>query len=597
VRQEHRAGKRAGRVAIATALTFGLVAAACSKKDEGNDSTGGTEAVVNTTTGESTGGTDAPAETTTTVADVTPGGKIVVSGEAKVTAPWTPAKMQCDSYCQQRARTFFDPLAAYGADNKVHPYLAESITPNSDFTVWTIKLRPGINFTDGTPLNADAAIKNVQATGTGLLVAALILDVAKNPDGSLKIVKKDDMSFDIYMGKGGDPNKPLSWPGFDATLTSQLGFMASPKWLDAAKANPALETKPVGTGPFLLSSYTDDLLVVKKNPNYWLKDSAGRALPYLDEIDFKVIEDSQTAEQALESGDLDIFSTSDGLVVSDLRDQADKFPMVESTELGETNYLLIDLSKKGPLQDQRVRCALSEAIDRQEVIDATAGGIETPANGPFSPGQEGYLDDNGLKMDQDLEGAKALIDDYKKSTGQSTVNITYGKTPTATNEQSAELFKGYWDQIGVNTKIDTVGQDVFITNALFGIPEFQMYGWRNHAGITVDNQNFWWYGPGAKPDGQLSLNFGRLNDPVINQNLDTARTSTDPAVRKQAAEAINRQFGKECYLIPISWTIWGTPHTPALQGLGETTLPDGTKAKDGAGFPGQFWTNALWLQK
>ena len=55
--------------------------------------------------------------------------------------PWTPQKMQCDSYCQQRARTFFDPLAALGDDNKVHPYVAETITPNEDSTVWTIKLR------------------------------------------------------------------------------------------------------------------------------------------------------------------------------------------------------------------------------------------------------------------------------------------------------------------------------------------------------------------------------------------------------------------------------------------------------------------------
>jgi ABC-type transport system substrate-binding protein len=428
-------------------------------------------------------------------------------------------------------------------------------------------------------------------------VSAALLDVAKNPDKSLKIVKKDDLTFDVYTGKGGDATKPLPWPGFDATLTGQFGFMASPKWLDAAKANPALETKPVGTGPFILSSYTDDLLVVKKNPNYWLKDSAGRALPYLDEIDFRVIEDSQTAEQALEAGNIDIFSTSTGAVVADMRDQKDKFPMTEFTELGETNYTLIDLSKKGPLQDQRVRCALSEAIDRQELIDAVANGIETPANGPFSPGQEGYLDDNGLKMTQDIAGAKALIDDYKKSTGQSTVNVVYGHTATAAGEQTAELLKGYWSQIGVNTKVDTVGQDVFITNALFGVPEFQMYGWRNHAGVTVDNQNFWWYGPGAKPDGQLSLNFGRLNDPVINQNLDTARTATDPAARKAAAEAINRQFGKECWIIPESWTIWGTPHTPALQGLGQALLPDGTVAKDGAGFPGQFWTTALWLKK
>ena len=93
--------------------------------------------------------------------------------------PWTPAAMQCDSYCQQRARTFFDPLAAVGDDHKVHPFLAESITPNADSTQWTIKLRHGIKFTDGTPLNADAAIRNLQDTGTGLLVAGALVDVAK----------------------------------------------------------------------------------------------------------------------------------------------------------------------------------------------------------------------------------------------------------------------------------------------------------------------------------------------------------------------------------------------------------------------------------
>src|SRR4029079_2725489 len=101
----------------------------------------------------------------------------------------------------------------------------------------------------------------------------------------------------------------------------------------APRPTRARETNPVGTGPFILSSYTDDLLVVKKNPNYWLKDSAGRALPYLDEIDFRVIEDSQTAEQALEAGNIDIFSTSTGAVVADMRDQKDKFPMTEFTEL------------------------------------------------------------------------------------------------------------------------------------------------------------------------------------------------------------------------------------------------------------------------
>ncbi|MEY2401549.1 MAG: peptide/nickel transport system substrate-binding protein, partial [Ilumatobacteraceae bacterium] len=130
-------------------LSLGLIAAACGKKDDGNttDATTGAPA----TTEVPSGGTDAPVTADTTVAattpattpavEVTPGGEITVSGEAEVTNPWTPAAMQCDSYCQQRARSFFDPIAAVGDDDKVHPYLAESITPNADATEWTIKVR------------------------------------------------------------------------------------------------------------------------------------------------------------------------------------------------------------------------------------------------------------------------------------------------------------------------------------------------------------------------------------------------------------------------------------------------------------------------
>ena len=123
-----------------------------------------------------------------------------MSGEAEVTNPWTPAAMQCDSYCQERASSFFDPIAAIGDDIKVHPYLAESITPNADATEWTIKVRSGISFTDGTPVNADAVIENFQRSGLGLLLAAQLVDLAKvddpsgakNADGTAKKVFKID---------------------------------------------------------------------------------------------------------------------------------------------------------------------------------------------------------------------------------------------------------------------------------------------------------------------------------------------------------------------------------------------------------------------
>jgi peptide/nickel transport system substrate-binding protein len=622
---------RRRRRRIGAALIAGvLVAAACSDRKDDSEGVSGadtappsgpstTEAPATTTastggtTGSTTGGTEPPGttaptttqppETTEPAIEPVMGGTLVVSGEAEVANPWSPVTMQCDSYCQQRARTFFDPLAAYGEDLKVHPFLAESIEPNADFTEWTIKLRDGISFHDGTPLNADAAIYNLQRVGTGLLVAAALTDVAKVPSQAdpsvmeLKIEKVDDMTFTIFTGKGGDPNKPVPWRDFDAYLTAQWGFMASPKWLKAIDTNPEVAAHPVGTGPFIFESYAPrDKLVVNKNPDYWMKDSEGRQLPYLDRIEFRVIEDSETAAEALQSGEIDIFATSSGRVINDFQQMGDEYSISLQDKLTETNFILIDQSKKNALADRRVRCALSMAIDRQELIDATDGGVTQPANGLFSPGQQGYLEDNGLVMEQDLEGAAALIEEYESETGQQAV-VNYGHTPTRANDDEAELLLGWWDEIGVDAHDTPVPQDQFITLALFGDPIFEAFGWRQHAGVGVDQQYYWWHSAGSHPDGELSLNFGRLNDPVIDDALDAARSATSDEEATAAAETVNRQFAKNCYYIPTSWTLWGIISDPGVQGLGTFVMPDGTPARDGAGFSGSYWVNTMFVEE
>ena len=200
-----------------------------------------------------------------------------------------------------------------------------------------------------------------------------------------------------------------------------------------------------------------------RNPNYWLKDANGVQLPYLDKITFKVIEDAQTTEAALKSGDIDIFSTSRTAVIADMRAEKDKYGLLEQSKFGETSYLLIDLSKPTPLQDARVRCALSDALDRQEINDLVGAGLPKVANGLFSPGQEGYLEDNGLNTTQDLDAAKKLIDEYKQEKGVSSVQVELGSTADQLTQQAAELMQGYWKQIGVDTKLDVVPQDQYIT--------------------------------------------------------------------------------------------------------------------------------------
>ncbi|MCU1358967.1 MAG: hypothetical protein JWN99_256, partial [Ilumatobacteraceae bacterium] len=277
-------------------VALGLVAGACSKKDD-NTASDATTPPAETSAGGDV--TTPAAEVTTPVGDTTPaatdettttvpakkpvyGGTLIVSGEAEVAQAWQPAKMQCDSYCQQRARTFFDPLIAINADLKPVGVLVDSFSANADSTEFTFKLRPGIKFTDGTPLDAAAVVKNLQVTGTGLLISGAITDFGRTSLGAdgvfgtaddvLAIEATDDLTFTIKTGKNGDLTQPRPWPNLPSVLAGQLGLMASPAWLDAVAAGTADPTMAVGTGPFIIESYApNDKLVVKRNPDYWQK--------------------------------------------------------------------------------------------------------------------------------------------------------------------------------------------------------------------------------------------------------------------------------------------------------------------------------------
>ena len=598
-----------GRTAVATLVAFTLVAAACGGDDDDAVTTD-TTAPADDTDPPDTDDTDPPdtddddppdttapeapvvTEPPAAEAEVSYGGRIVVGVEAETANPWRPANMNCASSCQFIARTFFDPLVAVDSELDWEPFLAESIDINDDATVFTITLREGIDFHDGTPFDADAAMQNIDASFTSLLISGAVKDIAKNPDGSVLMEKLDDRTFTLQTGFNGDPDNPIPWPLFPYYLGGQAGLMASPTWLDAAEAGSADETQAVGTGPFILTNYAPgDRTTVQRNPDYWLSDDDGNQLPFLDEIEFRVIEDSQVRGEALRSGDLDIMATSDSLVVADFADDAN-FEYVNQDQFSETNYIMFNLTKPY-LADRDVRCALLQAFDTEDLIEVVSGGAATPSIGPFTPGQEGFLADNGY-LGYDPDAAADAIAAWTAENGPLTIN--YSTTPTVTNLQTAQYLAGEWGAIGVNVTIDQIEQSTLINNALFADPAFDAFGWRNHAGLFVDSQYFWWHGSSISPDSPLSLNFGRLDDPVINELLELSRSEFDEDVRRGYAEDINRRFASECFIIPTSQTQWGVFYQPAVQNIGRSPIPDDTTfLRDGAGFPGQVWLTAAFL--
>ena len=627
--RDRSTGRRRFRRATIAVLSLSLVAAACGDDDddavsEDTEAPAGTEAADDTTadteatedtaatadteatedttadteatedTGEAPDGEDEPVltEPPELTADPVEGGSIVVAGEAEAANPWTPANVNCDSFCQMRVRTFFDPLVVLNDDLEVEPFLAESIEANEDSTEFTIKVREGINFTDGTPLNADAVMDNINRSFTSLLIGAAVKDVAKNEDGSVKFEKIDDYTFKMFTGFNGDPNQPLPWPLFPYYLGGQGGLIASPQWLADVDAGGD-PTAAVGTGPFILESYAPgDRLIVTKNPDYWLTDENGMQLPYLDQIEFRVIPDSQVRGEALRSGDVDLISTSDSLVVGQLADEGE-FTYVNQDQYSETNYIMLNLSKPY-LADQSVRCALSQAINKDELVEIVTSGYGNRSDQMFTPGQEGYLPGGNSTPPYDPDAARAAIEAYEAANGD--LKIQYSTTPTASNLTTAQYLQQAWGDVGVDVEVAQIEQSELINNALFGAEFFDAFGWRNHAGIFVDQQYFWWHSSASAPPGELALNFGRLEDPEIDRLLEEARSESDPAVREGIAEEINERFATQCFTIPTSATQWGVFYDPAIQGVGRSPLPGGDGyMRDGAGFPGQVWLTGVFV--
>ena len=277
-----------------------------------------------------------------------------------------------------------------------------------------------------------------------------------------------------------------------------------------------------------------------RNENYWLIAPDGEPYPYLDEIEFLVQAENQTRDNAIISGDIDITHMDSGDSIERLRQEADAgtINMFEIDQRQETGYVLINVGDPdAAVNDVRVRQAMAYAFDHLVENQSRNAGIFEIANGPFSPGSIGYLEDTGFP-EFDLDQATALIDEYEADTGQE-AEIAYKTTTDPFNLQTAELYRGFWEAAGMTVTIDQIEQGEFISQALIG--NFEAFGWRNHGGFDPDTQEVWWTGENAAPFGEIGLNFGRIDDEVINENLDVVRESQDPAERQAAAEEINRR--------------------------------------------------------
>jgi peptide/nickel transport system substrate-binding protein len=521
---------------------LGLIALGCSKADP-NAAAGPTA---------SDGGTAVPLPAgvpevvKTASSQPKSGGKLVFGLEAE-TDGFDPTVNRWANAGFEEAYAFFDPLVVLDANLDPKPYLAESFATSDGFFNWDMKIRQNIKFHDGEALDATAVKKSLDLVRASALTGASLASIT-----GIDVV--DTYTLKVHMNQ--------AWAAFPYALATQIGFVAAPKQLDD-KTNGA--SHPIGTGPFLFKEWDrDNKLVVTKNPSYWRQ-----GLPYLDEVEFRPIVDTNSRLHSLEAGDINAMISGAEPTIKKMTEDAQngEIQLVHSQGNNDVNNVLINVTKP-PLDDIRIRQAMALSLDRKLLDDITQTDPLLRADSVFQPDSKWYTPQPNYPG-LDLDKAKALVKSYVAEKGP--VEFTFGSTPDNDVLQSVQAIATMWQGVGIKANIQTFDQASFIGNAVTG--NYQAYIWRQFGAADPDTNYVWWIG--ANATGTLALNMSRNVDPVLDQALKDGRATIDFAPRKKAYDTVVDRQTQDLNYIWLSHTRWAMATDNRLRGIQGFPLPDG----------------------
>jgi peptide/nickel transport system substrate-binding protein len=466
-------------------------------------------------------------------------------------------------------RTVFDPIAIVTATGQVQPFLAESITSNEDFTSFTVTMRNGIVFHDGTPLNGEALYKNIEAQATSILTGPAF---ATNIQGA---TVSGPMSVTITMKN--------SWAPFPYYLAqAQTGYVAAPSMLAAANGGTS---NPVGTGPFVFSDWVPNShMTATRNTKYWRT-----GYPYLDSITFKPIINAQSRADALETGTVDMIHTNDPDGLLQFRGNK-KYAYYDNSGqvLGQPTVQCVMLNTtSAPLNNHDVRTAMAMSINQQLYTKVIDKGVNTPMHGLFIQGSPYYTATAYPKYNP--SGAASLIKKAQQQTGK-TIAFSLNSTSDPQTLAAAQFLQQAWQTAGMKVSINIIAQATIINNALAGT--YQATLWRQFGAVDPDLNYVWFTSQLAS--GSLALNMARNVDPRIQAALIAGRTTSNKPVRTKSYQKVNQFLAQDIPYLWLARDTWAVIANPKVQNFANPTTLQGTKAV--AFDEGVLWPTQIWLK-
>ncbi|MFT3999778.1 MAG: TIGR04028 family ABC transporter substrate-binding protein [Rhizobium sp.] len=432
---------------------------------------------------------------------------------------------------------------------QIEPWIAESWTVNDNATEYTFKIRKGVTFSDGSPLDASAVARNYDTFGLGNKeLKQPVSEVINNYDHSEVI---DPYTVKFYF------RKPS--PGF-LQGTSVIGSgLVSLKTLALPFDQLGDATKIIGSGPFVVASETlGKQLELKARPDYdWgpvKLAHQGRA--YLDGIKYIITGEDSVRIGALLSGQADFIRQLQAYDEKQVADQS--FAIYAAPTRGVNDS--VAFRPDNPLvADLKVRQALLHATNNKEIVDTLFSANYPQAKSIISSAAAGYADLSS-KLGYDPAAAEKLLDEagWKKGTdgvrqkdGKPLSLAVYESLPQPQNKAVLQLVAQQWAKIGVKLQVLAGTSGNLVTDNVDPAKTPLVVAEVGRADPDVIKSQFY-----AKNRDAL-LQKGGLNpkavfsDDKLNGILETVASETDSGKRLAAAKAAQEYLLDQAYVIPF----------------------------------------------
>lgn len=388
------------------------------------------------------------------------------------------------------------------------PLLATSWESSKDGKTWTFNLREGVKFHDGEPLTAEAVKMSIEAAkdhaGASFIWAPL---------DTVEVVDDLTVKFNLKYAA------PV-----DLIASSLYGaWIISPKALQAVAADDTYFEAGVeaGTGPYMLESYkADQEIVFTRFNDYWSDWQPGQ----FEKVLVQIVPEAITQQQMLEGGQVDLTTRLPVANQASFKDNPDYTYYEEPSFF---NYVGFFNTLRPPLDNIKVRQALSYAIPYNDIITIAAAGLGTQSRGPVPAGVWPWSADVN-QYTTDMEKAKALLAEAGYPDGGFSLRLTYA-AENDVEAAFAPLIKDSFAQLGVDVTIEAIAfnqqWDAAKSDPANAQDIFLLLYWPTYSDAGSDNLWSMFYWTEAP-----FFNLSYWKNEAFNSTLDTAiaETVTDP---------------------------------------------------------------------